>query len=300
MSCRRAPQELPLPARREYMTGEASLRGLRLAVALYPGGMRIGEHAHEKPSLTAIAGGGLVEVQHRGARPASCEPGAVVLRPAGEPHANDISSAGVVNVELEIDPAFLEECGLRIERAAVLARPAVTALASRLRRELGASDRAKALLVEGLALEMLALSLANDGRRPASPPAWLSRAHERLRTEFREKLTIAALAADAGLHPVYFARAFREAYGVAPGELLRKLRIEWAAAELVRRPARSVARIASDAGYCDHSHFARAFAAMTGRSPLAHRAAFARRPAAPGGAAPSERAKARAKADPGR
>lgn len=272
-----APRELPLPARREYLAGEASLRGLRLAVALYPGGMRIGEHTHQKPSLTVIAGGGLVELQHRGARPASCTPGAVILRPAGEPHANDISGGGVVNVELEISPEFLGECGLRIDRAAALARPGVAAVASRLRRELGATDRAKALLVEGLALEMLALSLAEDGPRRASPPAWLSRAHERLRAEFREKLTIAGLAAEAGLHPVYFSRAFRKAYGVTPGELLRELRLGWAADELVRRPGRPIAQIAADAGYYDQSHFARAFAAKTGRSPLAHRQAFARR-----------------------
>lgn len=272
----RPPRELPLPARREYMAGEASLRGLRLAVALYPGGMRIGEHTHEKPSLTVIAGGELVEVQRRGARPTNCKPGAVILRPAGEPHANDISKAGVVNVELEIAPAFLSECGLRIDRAVALARPGVAALASRLRRELGASDRAKALLVEGLALEMLALSLAHDGARSASPPAWLSRAYERVRAEFREKLSVAALAAEAGMHPVYFSRAFRQAYGMAPGELLRGLRLEWAADELVRRPVRPIAQVAAEAGYYDQSHFARAFAAKMGRSPLAHRKALGR------------------------
>jgi hypothetical protein len=35
-------RHLPLPARRELMTSEASVRSLRCAEAIYPAGLRIG------------------------------------------------------------------------------------------------------------------------------------------------------------------------------------------------------------------------------------------------------------------
>jgi AraC family transcriptional regulator len=85
---------------------------------------------------------------------------------------------------------------------------------------------------------------------------------------------MAALAREAGLHPVSFARAFRVRYRVSPGELMRQLRIEWAADELVRRPAQSIAAIAAEAGFYDQSHFARVFASAMGRTPVQHRRAI--------------------------
>jgi AraC family transcriptional regulator len=264
----RAPTR-PLPARTEFITGEAALRGLRCAEALYPAGLRLDRHVHERPSVTVIAAGSLVELCGPRLRPVPCAAGAVVVRPGGEPHANAVGSAGVVNVELEIDRALLDRYGLPIAHPEVHPTAALGSLVPRLRRALAGREAAALLLAEALALEILALILPE---RPASPrrARWLERVHERILDEFRSVLTVTELARDADVHPVYLARAFRERYGASPAETIRALRIEWAAAQLTegRRP---IADIALEAGFHDQSHFTRRFRAAVGVPPGAYR-----------------------------
>lgn len=268
---------MPLPARTEFMTGEASLRGLRCAEALYPEGLRLPRHVHQKASVTVVAAGSLAELQGRGARRVECRSGAVVARPAGEPHGNEVGAGGVVNLELEVEPALLAGHGLSIVRPAVRWLPSVEGLASRLRRAMRRCDGASELLVEGLALEILAClfpALAPQAER--SPPAWLLRAHDRIRSEFRSNLTMAQLAREARVHPVHLARAFRGHFGTSPGALLRALRLRWVAEELTGGD-RPIASIAAEAGFCDQSHLTRAFHAAMGTAPAAYRRQRARR-----------------------
>jgi AraC family transcriptional regulator len=125
--------------------------------------------------------------------------------------------------------------------------------------------------VESLALEIVAVAIYEPDAR--TPSATLGRAYERIQDGFRDKISIAELAREAGMHPVSFARAFRVRYGASPGELIRRLRIEWAAELLLRRPELPIARIAADAGFYDQSHFARAFSARFGRAPKRYREA---------------------------
>lgn len=54
-------------------------------------------------------------------------------------------------------------------------------------------------------------------------PQWLARTRERLRDACFETPRLSDLAKIAGVHPVYFARAFRHRYGCSPGEYLRHL-----------------------------------------------------------------------------
>jgi AraC family transcriptional regulator len=258
----------PLPARIEFMTNEASLRGLRCAEALYPAGLRLPRHVHEKPSVTLVAAGSLLELQGPQLRAVACAAGAVVLRPGGEPHGNVIGGRGVVNLELELEPAFLAHYGLAISRPSVLSAAAGT-LAHRMRWALCSRERASPLLVEALALELLALVLPERLPAPGRSP-WLARVHERIHDEFRSNLTVAALAREAGVHPVHLARAFRAQYGLSPAELVRALRIDWAAQELARGE-RPIGSIALEAGFYDQSHFTRSFHAAKGAPPGAYR-----------------------------
>ena len=265
-------RRLPLPARREFMTSEASVRGMRCAEAIYPAGMRLAEHIHEQASITIVAGGGLVELGPRGRAASTCARGALVVRPAGQPHANHIGRDGVINLEIEIGASLLVDHGARITRGATLFGPTVAHLGARLRQELRARDQARSLIVEAVALEIIAFGLRERERRP---PLRLARAYDRIRCEFRDGVSMAALAAEAGLHPVSFARAFRAHYRMSPGELVRQLRVDWGAEQLVHQPARSIASIAAEAGFYDQSHFTRAFAARTGRTPSQYRRALA-------------------------
>jgi AraC family transcriptional regulator len=99
--------------------------------------------------------------------------------------------------------------------------------------------------------------------------AWLDGARARLHDEFAQSLRIVTLAADAGVHPPYFTRAFRARYGVGPAEYRARLRVTAACRSLAdRRPIR---QIAITLGYADTAHFTRDFLARVGITPAAYR-----------------------------
>ena len=78
------------------------------------------------------------------------------------------------------------------------------------------------------------------------------------------------LAAVAGFHRGQFAPGVQAALGVTPWQYQRRRQIEWVKAELIRGD-RSIAAIAHDAGFADHSHLTRAFHAAEGTPPSAVR-----------------------------
>lgn len=104
-------------------------------------------------------------------------------------------------------------------------------------------------------------------------PAWLTRAHERLRDDCAHPPRMAELARLAGVHPVAFARAFRRRYGCTPGEYLRECRLDRAVDLLLRRPRLALADVAARAGYVDQAHFNHAFRASFGCTPSMYRRA---------------------------
>ena len=134
--------------------------------------------------------------------------------------------------------------------------------------ELRHTDQAAALALESLGLELLArLTRVREFRAAGAAPPWLSRARDSIADRCCESsLRLADLAADAGVHPVYLARAFRRAYSVSPGEYLRRIRVERARQRVVTSHD-PLACIAMDCGFSDQSHFARAFRKRFGVTP---------------------------------
>ena len=108
-------------------------------------------------------------------------------------------------------------------------------------------------------------------RRMDRAPAWLSAAEELLRARIGECVRLSELAAEIDVPATQVARAFRAHRGVSVGEYGRRLRIEWAAAE-VAGGDRSLVEIAAEAGFADQSHFTRFFRRYVGTTPGRYRA----------------------------
>lgn len=126
-----------------------------------------------------------------------------------------------------------------------------------------------ALMLEALALQLHAavLPLSSDEARLASmPPRWLTRAVEMIFTSHDPELSVAKVAADAGVHPVHLARVFRRFLGCSPGDYLRGHRLERAAAMLGRGTA-SLAKVAQSTGYIDQAHLTRTFRSRLDTTP---------------------------------
>ena len=144
-------------------------------------------------------------------------------------------------------------------------------MARRISRELRANDNLRPLAVEGSALELVAcVARLESGKMKGAP--WLTRAYAMMRDRFHEPITIAEIAAVAGVHPVHLARAFRERFGVSPSAMLRQIRLS-RAEEQLRSSEKPLSEIAIACGFYDHAHFTRAFRAFAGTTPSNFRAA---------------------------
>jgi AraC-like DNA-binding protein len=207
----------PIPARTEFMTNEAALRGLRCAEALYPPGLRLPRHAHEQPFITIIAAGSLVELQGRAlasvlaprlrralasrerasallAEDLALEVLALVLPPERLPEP--LPAAWLARVHDRIRAEFRED--VSVAELAREARVHPVHLARAFRAEYGLSP---AELARALRIEWAAEELAR-GERP-----------------------IGVIALEAGFYDQsHLTRAFRAAKGASPGAYRRARR----------------------------------------------------------------------------
>ncbi|WP_213291146.1 AraC family transcriptional regulator [Bradyrhizobium sp. sGM-13] len=97
-------------------------------------------------------------------------------------------------------------------------------------------------------------------------PTALRRAIERLRSDADADVSLAALAADAGLSRFHFCRAFKESTGLSPHAWLRQHRLEQAM-NMLRDTDESVVSVAAALGYSSQTAFAAAFRKLTGETP---------------------------------
>ncbi|WP_376094533.1 helix-turn-helix domain-containing protein [Roseomonas sp. CCTCC AB2023176] len=132
--------------------------------------------------------------------------------------------------------------------------------------------------VYGEALAVALLARLSSGRAAGTAaPAGLSRTALRrsldhMQAHLEEPLTLADLAAAAGLSPFHFARGFRSATGQPPHRALIGLRIARAKA-LLADPRAPVAEVAMRAGFAGPTSLAHAFRREVGMTPTAYRAA---------------------------
>ncbi len=115
------------------------------------------------------------------------------------------------------------------------------------------------------------LGLSRDLHLPHQQNSGLAAATARIEAEYAAPLTVPELARSAGLSVTTFERQIRRVYGLTPTQLLTRTRIE-AATRLLAQTSLSVAQIAVDCGYFDHSAFARAFKGAVGLTPSGYRA----------------------------
>jgi AraC family transcriptional regulator len=247
--------------------------GLAVVDAWFPPGAVLARHTHDRTCVGIMLEGAFDVVFDGG--PFPCTPGTVFTEPLGERHANRVSRAGAHVVVIQPDPArddlFHPLRGL-LDGIHLFRDAAMAGLARRLAREARSPDALAPLAAEAVALELLigARRAQRGGDAAPAPGRWLARARDFVHDRFLDRLTIADVAAAAGVHPGHLCRAFRRQYHAGVASYLRRLRLEWAAAELVRSE-RPLSSIALAAGFADQSHFTRAFRAHVGLTPARFR-----------------------------
>ncbi len=194
--------------------------------------------------------------------------------PSGVVHSHNAHQSRVRVLVIEVHPARLEASEGKPEhlRSPVSLRAERSPwLLSRLYRgfkeiEL---DTACPLEVEGTLLMLLSEILRINGNKHRTP-RWLRHAREIVHDRFRESLTLAEIAHEVDIHPVWLASAFHSAYGKTVGQMIRQLRVQYASDQLVSTD-RPLAEIALEAGFSDQSHFSNIFRRLVGASPTQFR-----------------------------
>jgi AraC family transcriptional regulator len=246
--------------------------GLVFAESVYGEVLHIPKHEHGNAFFNLVLEGTYTEVC--GGRSRIRGPSSLALHPSGEVHADHWHGSGGRVFHVEISQSRLEQVRAF---SPVLDSPGefqggVPAwLATRLYYEHLRNDAVSPLVMEGLVLEVLAeCSRRRAGDPEWKPPRWLQQVRELLQERFSEHLTHEVVAAAAGIHPAHLAHVFRHHYGCTLGDYVRKLRLDFAARQLITSDE-PLARIALAAGFSDQSHFTRTFKHQTGMTPSAFR-----------------------------
>jgi len=252
------------------------LDGFAVIEAWFPPREYLARHTHDRACVAVMLEGSFDLAI--GGRVHHCPPAAVATEPAGETHANSIGDAGARVAVIQPDPdhsELLRPFARALDRPSHRNHAGIAACAARLTSELDRPDDLAPLAAEAAVLEILVIlgRLALDAER--MPPPWLLRAQELVHASFREPLRIGAVAREVGVHPSHLARAFRQHFRMPLGSYVRKLRLEWVAAELPGSED-SLASVALAAGFADQSHLTRAFKCHTGLTPQAYRRARSR------------------------
>lgn len=238
----------------------------------FPADLHTPWHAHQAPAFCLVLRGRYLQ------RFRQCEvvyqPATVLFRPSEAEHTDHISPQGAACFIIEPDSGWLFEAGLdrlNHEHALYHTGPRARWLLEHALGEFRRPDPVTPLALEGLVLALGAEFARIGEPRPARAcPPWLLRARDALDAAFPGRVTLAELAADAGVHPVHLAAAFRRAFGASVGQYLRARRLE-AARLALRDPSQSLSEVAITLGFSSQSHFTQAFRRHTGVTPAAYR-----------------------------
>jgi AraC family transcriptional regulator len=239
--------------------------GARALRVIHPGGQRIGAHRHDWPLLTIPALGGYDEEYEDGSVAVSGP--AVVLHPPGRCHANCIHERGMETITIEFDASWLrtDEALPALQGSHVWKGGAVVLAARALAREWHDPAATEVKLQQATA----AFLVATLGRKAKPAPKWFERAAARIASD--PPATANDLAVTLGLHPRWFAHAYRSIAGEGLQETVMRRRTEQAV-HLLRTTDQPIAQVALATGFCDQSHMNRVIRHLTGRTPARVRA----------------------------
>lgn len=219
-------------------------------------------HYHENSHLSFVMSGGGVE--KRKSSEFERLPGQIMFFHAGEKHQCLNKRFPARNVNLEIESAFLRDN--RITEAAVNAsikkNPNAKFIMLKVYKELLAADD-----FSGSSIKMLLLNLICAARAAAKDePRWVGVIRQLMNDKWNEPLSLKALSAAAGVHPVTVSKFFPKYFSSTFGEYMRRLKIEQSLG-MIKNSSGSLTEIAYECGFYDQSHFTRTFKNLTGFLP---------------------------------
>jgi AraC-like DNA-binding protein len=200
--------------------------------------------------------------------------GSTALIGPGEPHAcNPEPDGRLCSMMFFLDDAAARtvagDAGEPAFCASVLGDPLLARRLVGLYRALGSPAVGRLRKETLLCLALEPLFTRRAARGPRRDAVSLARVRDYLQAHSRQNVSLAELAALAGLAPTTLLRLFKRRYGLPPHAYRNFLRVEKAKALLATDlPA---AQVALEAGFVDQSHLIRRFTPLVGATPGQYR-----------------------------
>lgn len=161
-----------------------------------------------------------------------------------------------------------------IRARAALDDPAIGDLAACLRRDMKANGRCSGLCLDFVGASLALKLFETYGESIISPVSLrggLGASRQRrvidyIEAHLGEDIRLAELAAETGLSPHHFGKAFKASLGKPPCQYVAERRIN-KAKEMLLADHMSITEIALSLGYSSHSHFCDVFRRVTGTTP---------------------------------
>jgi AraC family transcriptional regulator len=230
-------------------------------------------HSHETAYFFFVLRG-LYATEARGAN-GVCAPSSVIFNPSGTTHRDHFLDTGGEFLTVGISRASEDQINCEIAVSTVLRESGLVGIMHAACRELREPGPTADFALDAIGWDLVALCARDRLPVGRQAPSWLLRVRDRLRDESTKKITITAVASEAGVHPVYIARAFRQYFGHTPSDYIRACRIE-RARKLLGASSTPLCDVAQVAGFYDQSQFANSFKVATGLPPSKYRARFGR------------------------
>lgn len=225
-----------------------------------------GPHGHEDAHFMLVTSGHYETAARPDAAPSEA---LLIFNPAGTYHQDQLRGGGAfftVTIPQQCWRALDER---RLPQSAVqVASPQTQMLIRRALRALCQWSLDSESLAEALCWELVG-SVADAGSA-RTPPRWLSRACDYLKSHHAGTVDLHCLAGELGVHPVHLTRTFRAFLRCTPGEYLRAWRLD-RSARMLTDGRHSLTEIAFETGFTDQSHLNRHFARAYGIPPGQYR-----------------------------
>ena len=243
-----------------------------LEIAFRPG-HAVPAHAHDNARIVFVFSGAVVETYED--RRMLFDADSFSFHPAVAPHRNDNGSESARALIIEPCTAHGREL-LSLIGADVMPfvtrAPRLRSTAIELSRALRSNDARRVLLVEAIALDIVARAarLIAERSDPEPRPAFLDAARAAIDLAPASAATLDAIAKTVGVTPRRLAEAFRIHDRTTFRAYVRESRVARARRLLAEDDA-TIADVALASGFCDQSHLTRTFRAVTGLTPFAWR-----------------------------
>jgi len=228
-------------------------------------------HYHENALFYYHLRGSLDEVNKK--KTVNCVPGTLLFHHWQDAHYDKNFSNDASFFHVEIENKWFEHHHVQariLEGSIHLENPFLNPLFLKIHRETRINDSTTQLSVDGLLLQAIAEITRATGNERSGTPGWAKKVREILHDRVGEKITLAWLSMETGIHPVHLSKEFPKYFGTGFGQYIRGLRVQ-KATQLLLRHNLSLADIAYQCGFSDQSHFIRCFKNAVGVTPLVYK-----------------------------